>query len=140
MTYTKRNKLTVKNYTHLDIEDSGLTFKLCWKRDVDGGRDETPKLEPRQEVTKNSRGIGNGHNMRHFEVEVLLLWEDQEHSIGTFTHNIYAPPGSTGVHEDTEIRFDIENWVVYRLYIKATPNDVQQVRDNIGLLPVRITK
>ncbi|WP_406845769.1 hypothetical protein [Bacillus safensis] len=137
---TKRDELTIKNKTREDIEDVDFIFRLIWTGDVHQEKDETPRLEPGQEDTKSSRGIGNGGNFRNFEVEVRLLTpENEDLYVGHFTHGIFAEPGSSGKHEETEIHFDLDTLNFYREYWvwyrdRDTPEKETQV---IGPLPAK---
>ncbi|OYN65426.1 hypothetical protein [Bacillus safensis] len=135
---TKRNKLTIKNKTHEDFEDEKFIFKLIWTGDVHQEHDETPRLEPGQEDTKSSRGIGNGGNTRNFDVEVRLLTpENEDLFVGKFRHFITAPPGSSGEHEETEIHFDSDSWNFYRTYWTMYGDKLEKNEDVIGPLPAK---
>ncbi|AZS15433.1 hypothetical protein [Paenibacillus lutimineralis] len=109
---TKRDRLTIKNDTHIDyaiMDLPGVTFRLIWSRDVDGDHRETPKLEPNTSDWFNSRGIGNGDNERHFDIEVRAFLEEgaADVLIGKFTHTVINPPGSNGENEETQLRVNI---------------------------------
>ena len=142
---TKRNKLTVKNQTHEDFgedEMPGIMFKLNWSRDVDRESDVTEKLDPGEEDTKQSRGIGNGDNCRYFDIETIALDDDGvEYLIGKFTHSIYASGGSNGEHDDTTLRFNRNTWVIYRKYTlfkcdgSPTP---EPATEDIGPIPFKL--
>ncbi|MDX8044761.1 hypothetical protein SH601_02075 [Gracilibacillus sp. S3-1-1] len=137
--FTKRHKLTIKNYTHDDVEGfPGFTFRLIWTRDVHQEYDETPRLEPQQEDTKKSRGIGNGGNKRHFDVEVRLLTpENEDLYVGFFTHDFIAPPGDNGQKHDTLINFDVNTWNFYRKYMVIENETPTEKIEIIGPLPAK---
>lgn len=100
---TKRHKLEIINETHKDEGGPGRDLYLVWRRDVHNPPQTTEKLHQGTSDTKKSRGIGNGHNFRHFDVTVYRWKDGEKKRVGSFVHSIYANALENGHKETTKI-------------------------------------
>ncbi len=145
----KRARLSVYNRTNKpwegDIFNRGEAryLHLVWSGDVHQppqadlaifGNEDHP-------VTRKSKGIGNGNNIRNFTIEVYREFFGNLKKVGQFTHGVYSGIFSEGsdntyiykayVPEEEPTR--VELW---RTYYRSSGDEGQWVYDKIGSLTI----
>jgi hypothetical protein len=68
-------------------------------------------------------------------LKVIILWDEQEHFCGKFTHTVFNR-GSEGFHDETRLRFDRETYNIYRTFRDGGMGD--EVKESIGPIPFTI--